>query len=530
MSQFVGRGNGRGDSGGRGRDSGGRGRGDSGRGRDSNGGRSGGGRDGGRGRGGGSDMPDISSLRIQSSPNLSKVVNPRDRDRSALIRSPHLPPHEPWRFDETIGTPVKLRSNFFAINPSGIPGQLYQYAFHIRKYDRSGALQREDTAHEEDYRVNIALLMELKRRHQEWEGVYFAYDSRSTIFSPRAIPLADGACIQQDVVVPNNDGTVTSRLRYQVTLTLVSQLITPSSANAWKEFVDDAVLRALNSSLLETCRQQVVENTPSWYVIGNQAFNATGSVLPLKAPFIAMRGYHASLKSCLAGLVLVCDMTVNVFLSGGSIVNILADLAGYRDAQDMIKDRGKRLSNPAVINQINTDLKNTKLKATHLGYAKKFKGLGPVASSRESEFEVAQPTGPPRMMNVADYYRLKARDTPSYAAKLPGGQLRFPFLPTINVGSTSKPTLIPMELIDVLCGQNFSHKCTGEMTATIIKYSAVPPQERFSCLINPTSDGGESVLSMLHRDPIAAAFGINQFGSAPLEVSGRILPAPRIRY
>lgn len=372
--------------------------------------------------------------------------------------------------------------------------------------------------------------MELKRRHQEWEGIYFAYDSRSTVFSPRAIPLDGAVFIQQDVIVPNNDGTVTSRLRYQVTLTLVSQLITPSSANAWTQFVDDEVIRALNSALLETCRQQVVQSTPSWYVIGNQAFNATGAVLPLRAPFIAMRGYHASLKSCLAGLVLVCDMTVNVFLSGGSIVNIVADLAGYRDAQEMIKDRGKRLSNPAVMNQINADLKNTKLRAIHLGYAKKFKCLGPAASSRESVFEVAQPAGPSRMMNVDEYYLVKARDTPSYAAKLQGGRLRYPFLPTINVGSKAKPTLVPMELIDVIRGQNFSHKCTGEMTAAIIKYSAVPPQDRFSCLINPTGEGEESVLSMLRGDPFAAAFGINQFGSAPLEVSGRILPSPRIRY
>jgi hypothetical protein len=45
---------------------------------------------------------------------------------------------------------------------------------------------------------------------------------------------------------------------------------------------------------------------PSWYLLKNKVFRASDAALPLDGrAFVAQRGYSASLKACMAGLVLV---------------------------------------------------------------------------------------------------------------------------------------------------------------------------------------------------------------------------------
>jgi Argonaute linker 1 domain len=46
-----------------------------------------------------------------------------------------------------------------------------------------------------------------------------------------------------------------------------------------------------------------------------------GEAFQLAPGFVALQGYHASLKCCMAGLVLVCDMNVSAFLAGEEIGN-----------------------------------------------------------------------------------------------------------------------------------------------------------------------------------------------------------------
>jgi hypothetical protein len=58
---------------------------------------------------------------------------------------------------------------------------------------------------------------------------------------------------------------------------------------------------------------------------------------------------------------------------------------------------------------------------------------------------------------VAQYFEIQAKKFPAvYGKFLLKGKLRYPALPTINVGTTSKPVLIPPELITVPGGQSRS--------------------------------------------------------------------------
>jgi eukaryotic translation initiation factor 2C len=205
-------------------------------------------------------------------------------------------------------------------------------------------------------------------------------------------------------------------------------------------------------------------------------------------------------------------------------MNVIAEMCGYRDVNSWISEVRSRGMSRQGISKINETLKNTKLKLMHLGYQKKFKMLGPAANHPDSRFELEN-----RQVTVAEYYQQMCRSSPTYRRFLPNGSLRFPHLPTINVGSAKKPVLIPMELINVYNGQNFSSRCTGEMTATLIRHAAVKPEERFHSILDTmTSNGG--LLNTIRSDPTAMAFGVSDFELRPMSVAGRLLPPPKLHY
>jgi hypothetical protein len=72
-----------------------------------------------------------------------------------------------------------------------------------------------------------------------------------------------------------------------------------------------------------------------------------GFKMQLDASFVAMKGYSAGLKSCLAGLVLVCDMIVSAFMTGGEMIELMKLTGGYRTVEEMVKDCEKPGGMPA---------------------------------------------------------------------------------------------------------------------------------------------------------------------------------------
>ena len=217
----------------------------------------------------------------------------------------------------------------------------------------------------------------------------------------------------------------------------------------------------------------------------------------------------------MAGLVLVCDMSVSCFLTGGSLITVMANAGGYRTVDEMIREAERDGIPRQILAKINDVIKQAKVKSRHLGQSKKIKTLGPVANSSESAFDVEG-----KRMTVAEYFEHMAVSKRNYKP------LKFPFLPTINVGSNSKPNLIPVELVDVASGQCRSNKMTGDMTAQTIKYAAVRPDERQKFISGPN----EGIASILRTDKTAIAYGLDKLSTDAMICNATILPPARIRY
>jgi len=226
-----------------------------------------------------------------------------------------------------------------------------------------------------------------------------------------------------------------------------------------------------------------------------------------------MRGYYVSFKPCLAGLVLVSDMTVTCFLNGGEMVNLMFQQAGYRTLPEFVAACRQGLRRN-VIDAITEGIKNCKVKLTHIGHWRKAKCLGPASNSPDSSF-VHNGT----KMTVEKYFQLVYKD------KLTGGKLRFPDLPTINIGSVAKPVLLPAEFVGIPDGQCRTGKITGDMTAQMIKYSAVRPNERMAFITDASN-----IYQSIAGDNNMAAFGLSNINKQPMQVAAKILPSVVIKY
>lgn len=150
------------------------------------------------------------------------------------------------------------------------------------------------------------------------------------------------------------------------------------------------------------------------------------------------------------------------------MISIMAQISGYRSVDEFLYDcRSAKGLRSETIKTINAVVKSAKIKLTHIGHNRKARSLGPSSNHPDSAFEFEG-----KLTTVAEYFELMCADRKngeSYRKALPSGKLKFPEVPTINVGSDKKPILIPSELVVVPDGQCRMGACTGDMTAKFIK-------------------------------------------------------------
>lgn len=423
--------------------------------------------------------------------DILAVINPPDSERerlhlldavSSASSSRTLPPHADWRNLPKIGKPLDpsnqiVRSNHFLVDPKNIK-TLFQYVVHMYRFNRDGTEATTDCAADEDSRVNVELMVELTRRHPEWrvgQDTGFTYNCRSTIYTSRPLPFSNsehGRPYHSEVINKMKIDGSTSPLRYRVAITMTDTITMPlATVTAWRNVSDERTINALDSSLLSFARWTIANNTQDWFTVGSKAFRSDSEAHYLSAAYSAQRGYFVGLKTCMAGLVLVSDMSVSCFLNGGPLVEIMWTCAGYRSKAEMFADANGRGIPRMRLDKIEEALKGAKIRITHLGHFRKIKSVGPPADSEASTFSFEG-----RPHTVASYFAANARIAGSiYKRALPSGRLQYPKLPCINVGSASKPILVPPEFIDIPGGQCRSKVCTPDMTAKMITVS-VPEQ------------------------------------------------------
>ena len=309
-------------------------------------------------------------------------------------------------------------------------------------------------------------------------------------------------------------GTESATLRYRIVLT-----------EAGRNLLGFDKLRAQEIAVLMFGRWNVMLDAPTWTVVNKSIYGGSddprcAEVKPLtnSGHVIAKQGWFASLKPCLAGPMLIVDLACCAFLSSGNMIELMAKTVEARSVADFVKmcsdargldGRSKRT--------IETCISKLKVKVTHLGFWKVVRHLGPAANDRNAAFDHDG-----KKYTVAEYYALKSKTDKRYKP------LKYPTLPTVNMGSKTRPELYPIELVDVPSGQARNRMLTEDprLVAEMIKYAAVKPAERMAHIVN----NANSIVKTIRNDPTAQAFGLSGVSATPSTVPATILPQAKLQY
>ena len=383
------------------------------------------------------DVPSILGLLASSGmmdKDILSVINPAAANRDRHPAPANMPPQEAWRNDWTLGKVLNpatqvVRANHFKVDCSAL-NTVYQYVVHLYRLDKAGQPAATDCAGDEDSRISYGILAQLRDAHPEWgvgTGVGLTYNGRSVIFTTALLPFTlqddHGQPMMSEIVRLKGLGGKEGGMGFRVALTLVSAITMPApNAAAWGQLADERVLLSLDSTLLAFARWGARDDSPEWFVVGSkvsctsatsrcvltspnpdlltptsclppspsfQAFRADSREVPLSSVHTAKRGYYAGLKTCLAGLVLVCDMSVSCFLSGGPMVNVLWHAGEYRSFDEMASEaRSPKGIAKWRLDKMTEAIKNAKITVIHLGTSRLPALLQPFASPHFTSFHL----------------------------------------------------------------------------------------------------------------------------------------------
>ena len=233
---------------------------------------------------------------------ILRVIAPplAERDRSQYINQSQvlhfqdngisLPAPAAYRYSLKIGRELNpatqiVRSNHFKVDLSKVVSAIHHYHVHIYQYNREGVLSETDCAAEEELRVSVQLLLNLRKKHVEWDrdlagrDVGITYDGRSALFSTVEFQLPlkdkeDRPFLSEDVFVVC-EGEEESGRKYRVTLTYLGPVFCPRDGAIHWRHCDAAVIRALDSSLFSFARWMAAEDLPEWFLVGPKAYRST---------------------------------------------------------------------------------------------------------------------------------------------------------------------------------------------------------------------------------------------------------------
>ncbi|KAI0338704.1 Piwi-domain-containing protein [Trametopsis cervina] len=501
MSQDRGRG-GRGRGGGSGRGRGGRG--DS-PGRGGGGGRGGpppggfgggrggppGGSGGGRGgpsggfggRGGGPAAIFAANTRAVVDPSLSDAALDKlvSSFRRLEVRA-ESPVRPGWG---TVGRPITLRSNFFALKlPKNM--QIFDYDVAIAPPEKE-----KDKDLSGPRKAQIFELLQGSPEFAPYVG-FIAHDRSQRVVSVRQLPQPLVVRIQY-----REQGETQARAgspEYTVTVTYVRTLdlneMTPHLEGRQKDYDGGPIVSALNMII-----QKHANQAGAVRVGQNKYFFLTGQSFGLDLGLEARRGYFMSVRPAFTKLMVNINVAMTAFYSPGNL------------AEAMIQFRNVTGAIP------NKFFEKLRIVTTHLGYPRK-RPLFQIMqkTSRKQTFPCEELGG---TVSVEQYFQRKYNIRLQHADDLP----------VVNVGTRDRPNFLPPEICEIFPGQAFRGELPPNATRNMIEVACNAPADNANWIVNE----GLPLLGLKTDTSTLDRFGLAVSPDMSI-VPARVLNPPRVTY
>ncbi|KAJ7688957.1 Piwi domain-containing protein [Mycena rosella] len=422
--------------------------------------------------------------------NIPATIPPRlsDASHAQLIRSfttLKSDPDRPLRPGYgTLGRPITLRANFFAVRVPA--GPIFDYTMEITPKTDINRLK-----------ARIFFLLEQSAVCQPMLG-YIAHDRSQRLVSARKLPQP------LDISVPYyEDGETGPRAGatvYTVSIKFDKELDTESLTRylngevGSRDYNTLPIISALNLVL-----QQHPTRTGVRVGKNKHFFPTADEPFRLSPGIIAFQGFYTSIRPTYKQLMVNVNNCMTAFIEPGNLAEAL--LAFNRNSRGAMPTLPKAFA------------KSIKVTTTHLGF-KMRKPIKAIASTsaRNTFFDCEEFGG---KISVENYFSRKYKIKLSHPADLP----------VVDIGSAKRTNYIPAELCEIEPGQPYRGKLSDIETANMIKYACNPP--RVNAIAITTQ--GFPALGLSPVRPPTGGFNIG-VDTEMAVIPGRELPPPGLTY
>lgn len=205
----------------------------------------------------------------------------------------------------------------------------------------------------------------------------------------------------------------------------------------------------------------------------------------------AWKGFFLSVRPTFSALMANVNTAAMAFYSAGNLRDRLADF---------------RRDNPAG----NPDafVFGLRVRTTHIGY---IRTVRKIVRQRAHEY-MFDCEG--QQISVAQFFKQKYP-----------GVLKDQRSECVDVGRPGKPIVVPVELCEILPGQSYRSRLTGNQTSVMLKIACRPPATNARQIMTE----GVKKLGLDNNSPVNKAFGFG-FGTELATVPGRVLRPPAVQY
>ncbi|KAL3622952.1 argonaute 5 [Castilleja foliolosa] len=326
-----------------------------------------------------------------------------------------------------------------------------------------------------------------------------AYDGRKSCYAAGELPFTSKDFVVKLVDTDKNGASGSRREReFKVSIKLASK----ADLYHLQQFIEGRQLDSPQETL--QCLDVVLREIPSneYTAIGRSFFNRNlGDHGELGNGLEYWKGFYQSLRPTQMGLSLNIDMSARAFYEPiyvsdyvGKYIN--KDLTRPLSDQDRLK--------------IKRALKGIRVEINHQGHIKRHKITGVSTEPTQQIMFSLDESG--ATISVVQYFRQKYNIV-----------LKYPYLPAIQAGSSTKSIYLPMEVCKIVDGQRYSKKLNERQVTSLLKATCQRPPDRERSITNMVKHNN------YNDKEIVKEFGIN-VNPQLTSIEARVLPPPTLMY
>ncbi|XP_066969095.1 protein argonaute-2-like [Macrobrachium rosenbergii] len=409
----------------------------------------------------------------------------------------------------TIGTNIRLKANYYEVQVQDWNKKLVHYDVVIKQPGK------EETDLTISKTKKLEIFEAFKNKNPEFFSRYkIGYDGMKSAVSVGVIPqLKDGAVYKVSLATGGR-----KPLNYQVIFKVVNKR-SLSELNTFLQSSQHGVRKDAPATVFQLI-EIMFRYTPlaEFISVGQNSFfskdnrDPFSEVTSISGDKIAQRGFFASLRPAAwknASLLLNVDVAHVTFYKEQSLLCFMKENEVI-SSEDYRNENLNRTLGEKQRKWLLTKLKGLKVRVSHSLFPRNYKVID------------VMEVGANRQMFKEDDGSLKSVEN-YFKEKYPSKRLHYPKLNVIRAAPDSKTVYLPIEFCDIAKGQKVKRqRVSPKELSNFISFTARPPQKRLNS-INEIPRNKKLTENELMKD-----LGFS-FSDKPIELTGRVLPAPRLQ-